>query len=85
MLKFAHRSNKHKHNALFFIFIFIFILFQRSTFVDSAWSFGYFIPVTTVNDLRLRRIFYPRFYPLHLFPFLILEKEPVFPFGMFSA
>ena len=25
-----------------------------------------FIPATTANDLRLRRIFYPRFYPLHL-------------------
>ena len=41
--------------------------FQRSTFVGSAWSFGFFIPATTANDLRLRRIFYPRFYPLHLF------------------
>ena len=39
----------------------------------------FFIPATTANDLRLRRIFYPRFNPLHLFPILILEKEPVFP------
>jgi len=29
-----------------------------------------FIPATTANDLRLRRIFYPRFYPLHLFHYL---------------
>ena len=27
---------------------------------------GFFIPATTANDLRLRRIFYPRLYPLHL-------------------
>ena len=31
------------------------------------------------------RIFYPRFYPLQYFPILILEKEPVLPFLMFSA
>ena len=30
----------------------------------------FFIPATTANDLRLRRIFYPRFYPLHFFPYL---------------
>ena len=49
---------------------FYFFLFQRSTFVSSAQSFGFFIPATTANDLRLRRIFYPRFYPLHLFSVL---------------
>jgi len=27
----------------------------------------FFIPATTANDHGLRRIFYPRFYPLHLF------------------
>ena len=37
----------------------------------------FFIPATTANDLRLRRIFYPRFNPLHLF-ILILEKVPLF-------
>ena len=46
---------------------------------------GFFIPTTTANDLRLPKIFYPRFYPLHLFSVFILEKEPVFPFLMFSA
>ena len=30
----------------------------------------FFIPATTANDLRLRSIFYPRFYPLHLFSYL---------------
>ena len=50
---------------LFFIF-----LFFLATFVSSAWSFGFFIPATTANDLQLPRIFYPRFYPLHLFSYL---------------
>ena len=51
------------------------------TFVGSAWSFVFFIPATTVNDLRLRRIFYPRFYPLHLFSFLISwDRVIIFPF-----
>ena len=49
---------------------------QRSTFVGSAWSLGFFIHVTTANDLRLRMIFYPRFYPF--FSILILQKESVF-------
>ena len=31
---------------------------------------GFFIPATTANDLRLRRIFYPRLYPLQLFSYL---------------
>ena len=32
----------------------------------------FFIPATTANDLQLRRIFYPRFYPfiIHLFSYL---------------
>jgi len=29
--------------------------------------------------------FYTRSYPLHYYLILILEKEPVFPFSMFSA
>ena len=33
-------------------------VFERWTFVGSAWSFGVFIPATTAND-------YPRLYPLH--------------------
>ena len=54
-------------------------------FVGSAWSFGFFIPATTVNDLRPQRIFYPRFYPLHLFSYLnSWERASIF-FWMFSA
>ena len=41
----------------------------------------FFHPATTANDLRLRRIFYPRFYPLHLFSYLnSWEKASIFPF-----
>ena len=54
---------------------------QRSTFVGSAWSFFFFIPAKTANDLRLWRIFYPRFYPLHLFSYLnSWERAIIFPF-----
>ena len=44
--------------GVFFSLVFLsyFFIFQRSTFVASAWSFGFFIPATTANDLRLRRI-----------------------------
>ena len=42
---------------------------------------GFFIPATTANDLRLRRIFYPRFYPLHLYSYLISrERASIFLF-----
>ena len=51
----------------FYSFFFYRSTFVGSTFVGSAWSFGFFIIATTANDLRLRRIFYPRFYPLYLF------------------
>ena len=53
----------------------------RSTFVGSAWLFVFFIPATTANDLRLRRIFYPSFYPLHLLSYLnSWERASIFPF-----
>ena len=55
--------------------------FLCSIIVGSAWSFVFFIPATTANDLRLRRIFYPRFYPLHLFFYLnSWERASIFPF-----
>ena len=54
---------------------------KRGTFVGSAWSFVFFIPATTANDLRLRRIFYPRFYQLQLFSYLnSWERASIFPF-----
>ena len=42
---------------------------------------SFFIPATMANDLRLWRIFYPRFYPLHLFSYLnSWERASIFPF-----
>ena len=65
-------SNNLCTSMYFFIIFFI---------VRSAWPIGFFIPVTTANDLRLRRIFYPRFYPLDLFSYLnSWERASVFPF-----
>ena len=41
-----------------------YIVFHTNTSVDAtSWSFGFFIPAPTANDLRLWRIFNPRFYP----------------------
>ena len=45
----------------------------------------FFIPATTANDFRLRRIFYTRSNTLHYFLILILQKEPVILFSMLSA
>ena len=45
----------------------------------------FFISATTANDLPLWRIFIPDCIHYIYFPILILEKEPVFPFLMFSA
>ena len=60
--------------------LFFVLFFYRLTFVGFAWSFVFFIPATTANDLRLRRIFYPRFYPLHLFSYLnYWERSSIFP------
>ena len=75
-------SHHHVKIVLSLYFYFYFqIIFFRSTFVGSAWSFVFFIPATTANDLRLRRIFYPRFYPLHLFSYLnSWERASIFPF-----
>ena len=64
------------------IYLYLFYLFfSVRLFVGSGWSFGFFIPATTANDLRLRRIFYSRFYLLHLFFYLnSWEIASIFPF-----
>ena len=54
-------------------------------FAGSAWSFGFFIPATMANDLQLRRNSIPDFVHYIFCPIFILQKEPVFPFLMFSA
>ena len=67
-----------RYRVVFLLFLFLFFS-VRLLSVLRGHSF-FFIAATTANDLRLRRIFDPRCYPLHYFPFLILEREPVFPF-----
>ena len=67
------------------IVFFIDCFFSVRLFVGSAWSFVFFIPTTTANDLRVRRISVPDLIHYIYFPILILEKEPVFPFLMLSA
>ena len=71
-----HPQQLHVHIGASQMFCVFFYLL--STFVGSAWSF---IPATAANDLRLRRIFYPRFYPFHLFSCLCFwERASIFPF-----
>ena len=54
-------------------------------FSGSAGPFGFFIPATKANDLRLRTISIPDFIYYIVCPIFILQKEPVFPFLMWSA
>ena len=54
-------------------FTVLFFLFFAFDFCHSGF---FFIPATTANDLRLWSIFYPRFYPLHLFSYLFLFRVP---------
>ena len=67
-----------------FYFIYFFSVWLLSVLRSHSFFF-IFHPATTANDLWLRRISIPDFYPLHFFPILILEKEPVFPFLMLSG
>ena len=62
-----------------------FIYFFSVRLLSVLRGHSFFLPATTANDLRLRRTFYTRSYPLHYFCILFLEKEPVFPFLMLSA
>jgi len=48
-------------------FYFYYFIFKRSTVFRSAWSFGFFIPTTTANDLRLRRITIPYLFQYNIF------------------
>ena len=59
-------------------FLFCFLVFD---FCRFCMVIRFFIPATTANDLRHRRIFYLRFYPLHLFTYLnSWERASIFPF-----
>ena len=61
-----------------FLFCFVFV-FYRSTFVGSAWSFGFFFPATMANDLRLRRIFIPDLIHCIIFLSSFFRKSQYFP------
>ena len=54
-----------------------------STCVGSAWSFDFFIPATTANDLRLRRVSIQDVIH-YIFNYLnIWERASIFPFECF--
>ena len=66
-------------SRLFIIFIYLFFSVWHLS-VLRGHSF-FLIPATTTKDLRLRRIFYPRFYPLHLFSYFnSWERASIFSF-----
>ena len=81
-----------KIRFLFFVFL---AFTSRFYVVVVIWCFlafdfcrfcvviRFFYPATTANELSLRRISIPDL--IHYIIILILEKEPVFPFSMFSA
>ena len=63
-----------------------YLLLPYSTFVGSAWSFVFFIPATTaIMTSDFEGFSIPDFIHYIYFPILILDKEPVFSFWMFSA
>ena len=59
---------------------FVFLFFKHSTFAGSAWSFGFFIPATTANNLRLRRISIPDIIHYSIFLSYFLRKSQYFHF-----
>ena len=60
------------------VFVVVFLVFD---FCRFCVVIRFFIPATMANDLRLWRIFYPRFYPLLLFSYLnSWERASIFPF-----
>ena len=61
------------------------LLFLSLDFCRFCVVSHFFIPATTANDLRLRSIFYPRFYPLHFFPHLISSERASISLLMLSA
>ena len=64
-----------------YLYIYIYIFFSVRLLSVLRGHSGFFILATTANDLRLRRIFYPRFNPLHLCSYLnSWERDSIFPF-----
>ena len=68
---------------LCFVGLLIFVFFSVR-FLSVLRGHSFFpIPATTANDLPLRRIFYPRFYSLHLFSYLnSWERASIFLFNV---
>ena len=60
------------------------IFFKRSTFVGSAWSFGFFIPPQRPMTSDFEGFLYQILFSYYFLIF-ILKKEPVFPFSMLRA
>ena len=76
-----HGSFNTRKKACVFIswFFVLFFSVRLLSVLHGHWVF--FIPAKTANDLRHRRIFYLRFYPLHLFTYLnSWERASIFPF-----
>ena len=57
-----------------------FVFYSVRLFVGSEWSFGFFIPATTANDLRLRRISIPNLIHYIILLSYFLRKSQYFPF-----
>ena len=66
-------------------FLFFYFYFLAFAFCRFCVVIRFFHPRHNGQWPPTSKDFYPRFYPLHYFPILILEKEPVFPFSMLSA
>ena len=55
--------------------------FLTFDFCRFGWSFGFFITPQRPMTSDFERIFYPKFYPLHLFSYLnSWERASIFPF-----
>ena len=68
----------HRQTGGVFIAFFVFLAFGFGRFCVVI---RFFHPLTTANALRLRRIFYRGFYPLHLFSYLnSWERASIFHF-----
>ena len=65
-----------------FLFFYLFLAFD---FCRFCVVIRFFHPHHNGQWPQTLKDFYTRSYPLHYYLILILEKEPVFPFSMFSA
>ena len=65
--------------------VFLCVFFSVRLFVGSTWSFVFFIPQKRPMTSNFEGFSIPDFIHYIYFPILILEKEPAFPFWMFSA